>query len=323
MENGTKPPVDVIVREVGLRDGIQNISVFMATPDKLEWLEAEADAGMPEMEVCSFVPARVIPQFTDAAEIVARALRIDGLTVSALIPNLKGAERGIAAGVHKLNFVMSVSASHNLANVRRSREDSLADFAAIAALIRTVEPERRPQLCAGLSTALGCTIEGRIPEKDVVHYAEKLAESGAGEIIVADTVGYADPTAVRRVFKAVQSAVAPLPVAAHFHDTRGLGLANALAALDTGVRRFDACLAGLGGCPFAPGASGNVVMEDLVFMFEGMGLRTGVDLDRLIAVRGILERALPGVALQGAIAKAKLPKGFAPQPATREALAAV
>jgi hydroxymethylglutaryl-CoA lyase len=302
--------IDVIVREVGLRDGIQNISAFMATADKLAWLTAEAEAGMREMEVCSFVPPKVIPQFADAAEVTARALQIKGLTVSALIPNLKGAERGIAAGVHKLNFVMSVSASHNLANVRRSREDSVADFTAIARLIGSLDKDKRPVLAGGLSTALGCTIEGHIPEDEVVRFAVLLAQAGADEICVADTVGFADPAAVRRVFKAVQAAVKPLPVAAHFHDTRGLGLANALAALDTGVIRFDACLAGLGGCPFAPGASGNIVMEDLVFMFEGMGLRTGVDIERLIAVRSILERSLPGVALQGAIAKAKLPKGF-------------
>ncbi len=305
-----KPDVDVSVREVGLRDGIQNISAFMPTADKLAWLAAEAAAGMTEIEVCSFVPPQVIPQFSDANEVTARALAIAGLTVAALIPNRKGAERGIAAGVHKLNFVMSVSASHNLANVRRSREESAADFAAIAQLIRSLDPSRRPTLAGGLSTAFGCTIEGQIPEKEVVRYAVQLAAAGADEICIADTVGYADPMAVRRVFKAVEAAVKPLPVAAHFHDTRGLGLANALAALDVGVTRFDACLAGLGGCPFAPGASGNIVMEDLVFMLDGMGLRTGVDIDRLIAVRAILERSLPGVALQGAIAKAKLPKGF-------------
>jgi len=310
-----KPGIDVIVREVGLRDGIQNISVFMPTADKLAWLDAEAATGMPEIEVCSFVPPKIIPQFTDATEITAHALAIPGVTVSALIPNLKGAERGIAAGVHKLNFVMSVSASHNQANVRRTREESVADFAKIAALIKSLDPAKRPVLGAGLSTALGCTIEGQIPEDDVVRYAVQLAQAGADELIVADTVGYADPGSVRRVFKAVQAALKPLPVAAHFHDTRGVGLANALAAVDTGVKRFDACLAGLGGCPFAPGASGNIVMEDLVFMLEGMGLRTGVDLDALIGVREILERSLPGVALQGAVAKAKLPKGFHSRPA--------
>ena len=313
-----RPDIDVSVREVGLRDGIQNISAFMPTADKLAWLAAEADAGMREIEVCSFVPSKVIPQFTDADEVAAHALAIDGLTVAALIPNRKGAERGIAAGVHKLDFVMSVSASHNRANVRRSREESLADFGAIVALIRSLDPPKRPALAGGLSTAFGCTIEGQIQEQDVVRYAVALAESGADEICVADTVGYADPASVRRVFKAVQMAVKPLPVAAHFHDTRGLGLANALAALDSGVTRFDACLAGLGGCPFAPGASGNIVMEDLVFMLEGMGLRTGVDIDRLIAVRAILEHSLPGVPLQGAIAKAKLPKGFYARPIAAE-----
>jgi hydroxymethylglutaryl-CoA lyase len=313
-----KSGIDAIVREVGLRDGIQNISAFMPTADKLAWLAAEADAGMAEIEVCSFVPPKVIPQFSDANEVTACALQIDGLTVSALIPNLKGAERAIVAGVHKLNFVMSVSASHNLANVRRSREDSVADFAKIANLVKSLDQSKRPMLAGGLSTALGCTIEGQIPEQDVVRYAALLAEAGADEICIADTVGYADPMSVRRVFKAVQIAVKPLPVAAHFHDTRGLGLANALAALDTGVTRFDACLAGLGGCPFAPGASGNIVMDDLVFMLEGMGLRTGVDIDRLIAVRAILERSLPGVALQGAVAKAKLPKGFYARPIAAE-----
>jgi hydroxymethylglutaryl-CoA lyase len=205
---------------------------------------------------------------------------------------------------------MSVSASHNLANVRRTREESLADFASIARMIKGLDSAKRPMLAGGLSTALGCTIEGQIREQEVVRCAAGLAEAGAEEIIVADTVGYADPMSVRRVFKAVQDAVKPLPVAAHFHDTRGLGLANALAALDSGVTQFDACLAGLGGCPFAPGASGNIVMEDLVFMLEGMGLRTGVDIEQMIAVRAILERSLPRVALQGAIAKAKLPKGF-------------
>jgi hydroxymethylglutaryl-CoA lyase len=241
---------------------------------------------------------------------VAHALGIPGLTVAALIPNLKGAERGVAAGVHKLNFVMSVSESHNRANVRRSREESVEDFGRIAALLRTVPAERRPKLAGGLSTALGCTIEGKVSESEVTRYAAKLAELGADEIAVADTVGYADPASVRRVFKAVMVEVPGVPVAAHFHDTRGQGIANALAALDTGVRRFDACLGGLGGCPYAPGATGNVDMEDLVFMLEGMGLRTGVDLERLIAVRGILERALPGVPLHGNVAKAGLPKGF-------------
>ncbi len=302
--------LDIVLREVGLRDGLQNIKTFMPTAEKLAWLNAEAEAGMPGMEICSFVPPKLAPQFADAMEVAARAVQIPGLMVSALIPNLKGAERGIAAGVHQLNFVMSVSASHNQANVRRTREESVGDFAEIAKLIKSLDPSKRPLLSGGLATVFGCTIEGQIPEKDAVKYAVQLAEAGADRIGIADTVGYADPSSVRRIFKQVQSAVSPMPVGAHFHNTRGLGLANALAALDVGIRQLDGCLAGLGGCPYAPGATGNVVMEDLVFMLEGMGLRTGVDIEGLIAVRAILERALPDVELHGAIAKAKLPKGF-------------
>lgn len=314
--------IDVSVREVGLRDGLQIIDRFVATADKIAWLRAEAAAGMPEIEACSFVPPSLIRQFSDAAEVVASALAVPGLTVSALIPNLKGAERGIEHGVHKLNFVLSVSESHNRANVRRSREESLADFSRIAELVGRIAPNQRPQLGAGLSTALGCTIEGSVEEAEVTRLAVRLAEAGAQEIAVADTVGYGDPASVRRLFKAVMAAVRPLPVSAHFHDTRGLGLANALAALDVGVRRFDASLAGLGGCPYAPGATGNIVMEDLVFMLEAMGLRTGVDLARLIAVREIVRRAVPDVPLYGGVAKAGRPKGFRPASATSERMSA-
>lgn len=302
----------ITVREVGLRDGLQIHPTFMPTADKLAWIAAEAAAGVREIEVTSYVPPRLIPQFADAAEVTEGALRIPGLTVSALIPNLRGAQRGLELGVHKLNFVMSVSQTHNLKNVRREREDSVADFRAIVALARQQPEGRRPKVCAGLSTALGCSYEGRIAVDDVVRYAVLLAGAGADEIMVADTVGYADPALVRRVFKAVQAEVGHLPIAAHFHDTRGTGLANVSAALDCGITLFDASLAGLGGCPFAPGASGNIVMEDLCFMLESMGLDTGVNLQELIAVRERITQALPDIAMQGALARAGLPRGFAP-----------
>lgn len=302
--------VDVIVREVGLRDGLQLLPEFFPTAEKLEWVAAEAAAGVPEIEVTSFVPAKVVPQFTDAEALVEAALAIPGLAVAALIPNLKGAERGIALGVHKLDFVMSVSRTHNLKNVRREREESMADFARIVALRNALPPGKRPLLQGGLSTALGCSFEGRVPVDDVRRYAAQYAEAGADEIIVADTVGYGDPAQVRAVFKAVFAEVGKLPVAAHFHDTRGTGLANVAAALDCGVRSFDASLAGLGGCPFAPGATGNIVMDDLVFMLDSMGLRTGVDLQRLVAVRRILERNLAGSELHGQVARAGLPKNY-------------
>ena len=302
--------IDVTVCEVGLRDGLQSLDTFFPTGQKLAWIQAEAAAGVREIEVSSFVPPKLVPQFTDAQQVVEGALAIPGLTVLGLVPNLKGAERGVALGVHKLNFVMSVSKTHNQKNVRREREESLEDFRRIAELLRTLPAATRPKLLGGLSTALGCSYEGRIPVEDVVRYAAALAEAGADEIMVADTVGYADPVSVRTAFRAVIAEVGRLPVAAHFHDTRGLGLANVAAALDCGVRRFDASLAGLGGCQFAPGATGNIVLDDLCFMLDAMGMRTGVDLGKLVAVRDIVARNLPATPLYGALARAGLPNHY-------------
>ena len=303
-------PIDVIVREVGLRDGLQIHPTFMPTDRKIAWIEAEAAAGVSEIEVTSYVPPKLIPQFIDAEDVTRRALEIAGLTVAALIPNSRGAERGIALGVHKLNFVMSVSRTHNLKNVRREREESVADFKRIVEMARARDEDKRPRVVGGLSTALGCSYEGRVAVADVVKYALLLAEAGADELVVADTVGYADPAQVRSVFKAVMAEIGKLPVAAHFHDTRGTGLANVSAALECGVTRFDASLAGLGGCPFAPGASGNIVMDDLCFMLDSMGLRTGVDLEKLLAVRKIVHEALPDIEMHGALARAGLPRNY-------------
>lgn len=302
--------IDVRVCEVGLRDGLQLVSTFFPTEQKLAWIRAEAAAGVREIEVTSFVPPKLVPQFVDAEEIVRESLQIPNLTVLALIPNMKGAERGFALGVHKLDFVMSVSRTHNLKNVRREREESIADLKRIVEARNALPEGRRPAIAGGLSTALGCSYEGRIPVDDVRKYAAKLAECGVDEILVADTVGYGDPAQVRAVFKAVMDEVGKLPVGAHFHDTRGTGLANVAAALDVGVRRFDASLAGLGGCPFAPEASGNIVMDDLVFMLDSMGLRTGIDLEKLLSVRKIVHDNLPGTELYGAVAKAGLPRNY-------------
>ena len=312
---------EVLVCEVGLRDGLQLLPEFFPTAEKLAWIEAEAAAGVPEIEVTSFVPARIVPQFTDAEEVVEKALAISGLTVTGLIPNMKGAERAFALGLHRLNFVLSVSRTHNLKNVRREREESIADFRRIVQARNALPRDRRPVLIGGLSTALGCSYEGRIPVDDVRRYAAQYAEAGADEVIVADTVGYGDPSQVRAVFRAVMAEVGALPVGAHFHDTRGTGLANAAAALDCGVRRFDASLAGLGGCPFSPGATGNIVMDDLCFMLDSMGLRTGVDLEKLLAVRDILARNLAGTERHGALARAGLPKNYVPAAGRRPAAA--
>ena len=260
------------VREVGLRDGLQLVKTILSTEQKLEWCRRTVQAGMPEIEVTSFVPVKVVPQFVDADDVARGAARMGGFTAAALVPNLKGAERGFETGVAKVNYVLSASEAHNLANVRRSTQDSLDDFARIVAR-RNEVAKGRVSVAAGIATAFGCTISGPVSEKRVVTIAEQLARSGADEIIVADTVGYGNPAQVERIMRAVARTVGDVPVACHFHDTRGLGLANVVAALNAGVRRFDAALGGLGGCPFAPGATGNINTEDCVFLLESLGLR--------------------------------------------------
>ena len=300
----------VFVREVGLRDGLQSIAEILPTEEKIAWLDAEHAAGVREIEVSSFVPPKLLPQLADAEAVVRHAMSLPGLTVSTLIPNLRGAERGLALGVHEMNFVLSVSEGHNRANVRRTTGESIEDFHRVVALCHTAPAERRPKVACGLATAFGCTIEGAVDEGRVRRIAVEVAEAGADAIILADTVGYGQPAAVERVFRRVIADVAPLPVAGHFHDTRGLGLANVLAALNAGARAFDASLGGLGGCPYAPGATGNIVTEDLAFMLEAMGFETGIDIERLIAVRKLVARALPNIVQHGAIAKAGLPKNF-------------
>lgn len=303
--------IDVEVREVGLRDGLQSVSTFFPTEEKIAWIRAEAACGMPEIEVCSFVPPKLIPQFTDCAEVVAAALETPDLSVSALTPNLKGALRGFETGVHKLNYVTSVSESHNQSNVRRTVDESVEDFRRIVEA-RDQHPQASgTRLGAGLSTAWGCSIEGRVDPDATVRLAGRFAEAGADELAICDTVGYANPTEVKALLtRVVEEYGDTVDIAAHFHDTRGLGLANVYAALEAGVIRFDATLGGLGGCPYAPNATGNIVMDDLVFLLEGAGLKTGVDLDALVAIRDIIARNLPDEKLYGMYALAGAPKGF-------------
>ncbi len=298
---------------MGLRDGLQSIKTIMPTATKLEWIAREAACGVPDIEVASFVPAKLLPQMADASQVVPAARRNAGLVVSVLVPNMRGAQDAVAAGAMKLNYVMSVSESHNMANVRRPVAESLADFGRIVEFCKGLEPGKRPIVAGGLATAFGCTIEGAIREDRSRELAAELVKLGADEVIVADTVGYGNPAAVRRIFKGVRAEVGNLPVAAHFHDTRGVGLANVVAALDEGVVRFDASLGGLGGCPYAPGASGNIVMEDLVFLLETMGYATGVDIAKLVEVRKFVQASLTEEQQQfhGAIARAGLPKNYA------------
>jgi hydroxymethylglutaryl-CoA lyase len=302
----------VEIREVGMRDGLQSIAEILPTETKLAWLDAEYAAGVRQIEVSSFVPPKLLPQLADAEAVVRQALTLPGLVVSALIPNSRGAERGLALGVHEMNFVLSVSEGHNLSNVRRSTGESVEDFRRVVQLCR--DSGRPVKINCGLATSFGCTIEGDVDEDRVRQIAGEAAEAGADGILLADTVGYGQPAAIGRVFRKVIEDVAPLPVAAHFHDTRGLGLANVLSAYAAGCRFFDASLGGLGGCPYAPGATGNIVLEDTAFMFEAMGVATGIDIDKLAAVRELVHRALPEVTLYGAIAKAGLPRNFHPIP---------
>ncbi len=299
---------EVLISEVGLRDGLQSVKATMATADKLAWLDALVAAGLQELEVGSFVPAQLLPQMADTAEVVRHALTHSGLTVMALVPNVRGAEAALRAGVHKLTIPVSASAAHSLANVRKTREDMVAEVRAIVALKNQLAPHVKVE--AGISTAFGCTLQGAVSEDDVVWLAEAVVQAGADETGLSDTTGMANPAQVRRLFQRVRAAIGERTGAAHMHNTRGLGLANCLAAYDVGVRTFDSSLAGLGGCPYAPGASGNVVTEDLVFMFEAMGIHTGVDLDRLFAARAPLQRGLPHEPLYGMTPEAGLPKGW-------------
>lgn len=300
----------VTLREVGLRDGLQMIQHFMPTDRKKAWIAAEHAAGLRAVEATSMVPPKLLPQLADAEEVVAYAATLPGLRVTALVLNLKGAERGLKTPAHKLNYVVSVSDAHSRANVRRSTEEAIEDFKRIVALLKTVDRAKRPALGVGLATAFGCTIQGKVDEGRVVDIAAQLVEGGADEIALADTVGYGDPAQVKRLFRRVKPIAGDRPLFAHFHNTRGLGLANVLAALEEGVRNFDASLGGLGGCPYAPGATGNVTMEDCVFMLEQMGFETGIDLAKLLQVRKTVEKDLPGVPFYGDVARAGVPKTY-------------
>ncbi len=303
-------PADVLISEVGPRDGLQSLSRTMPTAAKCAWLDALHAAGLREIEVGSFVPAKLLPQLVDTAEVVRHALTLPGLTVMALVPNRRGAEAALAAGVHKLTVPVSASAAHSLANVRRTRAQMLDEVRGIVALRKECAP--RVGIECGLSTAFGCTLQGAVDEDEVIVLAEQLVAAGVDEVGLSDTTGMANPAQVRRLFTRLRAAIGDKAGAAHLHNTRGLGLANCLAAYDVGVRTFDASLGGLGGCPYAPGASGNVVTEDLVFMFEAMGVRTGVDLERLMAAREPLRAGLPGEPLYGMTPDAGLPMGFVP-----------
>ncbi len=301
----------ILVSEVGPRDGLQSIRTVMPTSAKMEWIRAEAAAGVREVEVGSFVPAKLLPQLADTELLVRFARTLPGLTVAALVPNLRGAQGAVAAGAHKITLPCSVSETHSLRNLRRSHAQVIDEARAIGELIRSLPQAGRPRFDGSLSTAFGCTLEGPVPDGKVLELAERLLAAGCDEVGLADTSGYADPASVRRLVRLVRGAVGNHALTGiHLHNTRGLGLANALAALEEGITTFDSSLGGLGGCPFAPGASGNIVTEDLCFMLAAMGLDTGIDLQALLEVRRRVAAALPHEEMYGFTAAAGLPLGF-------------
>jgi len=299
----------VSICEVGPRDGLQIAKTRMTTDDKVAWIKSLAAAGIPEIEVGSFVPPRVIPQLADTPEIVARVLaEVPGVVVQALAPNLRGAQNAYNAGAHKISMPISVSVGHSRANLNRDPDKSIEMMKEVMAWMKA--QDRDVPVIVGASTAFGCSIDGVVTTAQTVAMCEGLAKAGVEHIMLADTVGYAHPAQVKEVVRAVREAVGPVLYGLHLHDTCGLGIANALAGLEEGIRAFDSCLAGLGGCPYAPGASGNVVTEDLVFMLESMGFSTGIDIPKLLESRTVLHAGLPAEPMHGQLPKAGLPPTF-------------
>jgi len=301
-------PTRVVIREVGLRDGLQTIEAVLPTERKIEWIADAYAAGQREIEVGSFVPARLLPQLADTAELVAYAKTLPGLTVSVLVPNLKGAQRAIETEADLLLVPLSASREHSVANLRKTPDEVIAEVARIRAARDAAGSTTLIE--GGIGTAFGCTIQGRVEPDEVLRCMQALLDAGADRVSIADTVGYAGPAAVRELFEKARRIAGSHFYCGHFHDTRGLALANVYAALETGVARFDATLAGIGGCPHAPGASGNASSEDLAFMLADMGIDTGIDLTALLALRAKVARWLDGETLHGALWRAGLPKTY-------------
>jgi hydroxymethylglutaryl-CoA lyase len=299
-------PLQAIIREMGLRDGLQSVATIVPTQAKIEWIRDAYAAGEREIEVGSFVPPRLLPQLADTAEVLAFAKTLPGLKASVLVPNMKGALRAMECEAELMLLPLSASHAHSLANLRKTPDEVLAEIAHI--IEERDNSGSKTKIEIGLSTAFGCAIQGHVDTSEVVRLVKAVVDLGVDAVGLADTVGYADPAMVKRVFEAT------LPVAqgklncAHFHDTRGLALANVYAALEVGITRFDASIAGIGGCPHAPGASGNVATEDVAYMLASMGIATGLDFDALIALRGKVQHWLAGEAVHGHIWRAGLPK---------------
>ena len=303
------PEGRVMLREVGLRDGLQLVKTVPSTDAKQRWVRDEYAAGVRCFEVGSFLPAKTFPQFVDVRESCRPSARCRAHTASALALNERGVNEAMASGVAEIGTVVSATEEHSQANANRSRESAIANVKRLCDLRDA--SAHKPIINVGISMALGCSITGAVDPKEVIRLVEKCLEVGVDAVAIADTVGYAGPKAVGELTRAAVKVAGDKPIIVHLHDTRGMGIANASAALDEGARVLDGSLGGLGGCPFAPGATGNVVFEDLAFLCESKGFATGIDIDRLVAVRSILREAMPNEPLYGGMARAGLPCGTA------------
>jgi hydroxymethylglutaryl-CoA lyase len=302
--------MDVLVSEVGPRDGLQSIKRAMPTEVKHKWIRALAAAGLKEIEVASFVPPKLLPQMADAAEVVREAIKIPGITVLALVPNLRGFQDAVAAGAPKITLTVSASEAHSMSNIRMTCAQALESVAKIVRFRNELPAADRPLIEVGVSTAFGCTLQGDVDEDWAIAMAVKCAEAGVDSVGLSDSVGYANPAQIKRMFIRLNRELGDKAGGAHLHNTRGQGLANVVAALDAGVTTFDSSQGGIGGCPYAPGATGNIVTEDLVFMLESMGLDTGIDMAKLVDARKFLAEGLPGEPVYGHVPDAGLPKNF-------------
>lgn len=303
--------IDIEISEVGPRDGLQSVRSIMPTEAKKAWIKAQFEAGTPEIEVGSFVPAKLLPQLADTAELVEYAKNLRGLTVAVLVPNLRGLQGAVASGAHKVSIPFSMSEQHSLKNVKKSHDQMRDEIQRCVDFLNTVPPAQRPTFEVGLSTAFGCTIEGEVPEARVIDIAEQVVAMGVDEVGLSDTTGYGNPAQLKRLAEGIWANCGRNKLnGVHLHNTRGQGLANALMAVEIGITTIDSSLGGIGGCPWAPGASGNIVTEDLVFLLESMGLRTGIDIEALFAVRELVQAALPEEEMYGFTPAAGLPMNF-------------
>ena len=303
--------IDIEISEVGPRDGLQSVRSIMPTEAKKAWIKAQFEAGTPEIEVGSFVPAKLLPQLADTAELVEYAKNLQGLTVAVLVPNLRGLQGAVASGAHKVSIPFSMSEQHSLKNVKKSHDQMRDEIQRCVDFLNTVPPAQRPTFEVGLSTAFGCTIEGEVPEARVIDIAEQVVAMGVDEVGLSDTTGYGNPAQLKRLAEGIWANCGRDKLnGVHLHNTRGQGLANALMAVEIGITTIDSSLGGIGGCPWAPGASGNIVTEDLVFLLESMGLRTGIDIEALFAVRELVQAALPEEEMYGFTPAAGLPMNF-------------